>query len=120
MCCSRYEKMPGAKHFQFFGEIFPNNSVQEICSSVWDKVLQQTQNWMDIVLHFSPFRSSSGTHQNSLLVALAHVNSASTAASTVAALTEKRHGSTASMNAATCGTPGGGCPNSSVADSVGV
>lgn len=60
------------------------------------------------------------SHQNSLFVAFAHFSSASTAASTVAALTEKRQGSTASMNAATCGTPGGGCPKASVGVSVGV
>lgn len=61
-----------------------------------------------------------GTYQNSLFVALAHVNRASTAARTVAAFTENRQGSTASMNAATCGTPGSPCPNSDVCASVGV
>jgi hypothetical protein len=64
--------------------------------------------------------SGCGSHQNSLLVALAHVNRASAAASTVAVFTENRHGSTASMNAATWGTPGGAWPNSSVGFSVGV
>ena len=59
-------------------------------------------------------------HQNSLFVALAHVRRASTEASTVAVLTENKQGSTASMKAATCGTPGGACPNASVGASVGV